>query len=127
MTFLAVITLLLLYQLAGELIVLGLNLPIPGPVVGMLLFLLTLIIKKPLMQQVEKPAQMLLAHLSLLFVPAGVGLMIHLGRLKEEWLAISVALVVSTILGLLVTAWSMMAILKLPNLVKRFKTPKKPL
>jgi holin-like protein len=127
MSFLAVITLLLLYQLAGELIVLGLTLPVPGPVVGMLLLLISLIIKKPLMQQVEQPAQMLLTHLSLLFVPAGVGLIIHLVRLKEEWLAITVALIVSTLLGLLVTAWSMMAILKLQKFSQRFFKHKKPL
>ena len=127
MSFLAVITLLLLYQLVGEVIVLGLNLPIPGPVVGMILLLLSLFIKKPLMDQVHQPAQMLLTHLSLLFVPAGVGLMIHLTRLKEEWLAITVALIVSTLLGLLVTAWSMMAILKLQKLAQRLNKHKNPL
>lgn len=127
MSFLAVITLLLLYQLVGEVIVLGLKLPIPGPVVGMILLLLSLFIKKPLMDQVQQPAQMLLTHLSLLFVPAGVGLMIHLNRLNEEWLAITVALIVSTLLGLLVTAWSMMAILKLQKLAQRLNKHKNPL
>jgi holin-like protein len=113
MPFLTVITILLVYQLVGELIVLSLDLPIPGPVIGMLLLLLSLILKKPFATQLEKPTEMLLSHLSLLFIPAGVGVMVHLVRLQEEWLAISVALLVSTIFGLLVTAWSMMAILRL--------------
>lgn len=115
MSFLMVITILLVYQLVGELIVLSLDLPVPGPVVGMLLLLLSLIIKKPFATQLEKPTELLLSHLSLLFIPAGVGVMVHLVRLKEEWLAISVALIVSTVLGLLVTAWTMMAIHKLLN------------
>lgn len=115
MPFLTVITILLVYQLAGELIVLTLGLPVPGPVVGMLLLLLNLIIKPPFATQLEAPTGLLLSHLSLLFIPAGVGVMVHLARLQHEWLAISVALMISTILGLLVTAWSMMAIYKLLN------------
>lgn len=118
MPFLTVITILLVYQLVGELIVLGFDLPIPGPVVGMLLLLLSLILKKPFASQLEKPTELLLSHLSLLFIPAGVGVMVHFVRLQEEWLAISVALVVSTVLGLLITAWTMMFILKLFNLRK---------
>lgn len=118
MPFLTVITILLVYQLVGELIVLGFDLPIPGPVVGMLLLLLSLILKKPFATQLEKPTELLLSHLSLLFIPAGVGVMVHFVRLQEEWLAISVALVVSTVLGLLITAWTMMFILKLFNLRK---------
>ncbi len=115
MPFLTVITILLVYQLVGELIVLSLDLPVPGPVVGMLLLLLSLMIKNPFATQLEVPTGLLLSHLSLLFIPAGVGVMVHLVRLQQEWLAISVALIVSTILGLLVTAWSMMAIYKLLN------------
>ncbi|MGM0541364.1 MAG: CidA/LrgA family protein [Pseudomonadota bacterium] len=115
MPFLTVITILLVYQLVGELIVLTLDLPVPGPVVGMILLLLNLIIKPPFAIQLEAPTGLLLSHLSLLFIPAGVGVMVHLARLQQEWLAISVALIISTILGLLVTAWSMMAIYKLLN------------
>lgn len=115
MPFLTVITILLVYQLAGELIVLSLDLPVPGPVVGMLLLLLSLMIKNPFATQLEIPTGLLLSHLSLLFIPAGVGVMVHLVRLQQEWLAISAALIISTILGLLVTAWSMMAVYKLLN------------
>ena len=46
----------------------------------------------------------LLAHLSLLFVPAGVGVMLHVAIVSDQWLAIGVALIVSTILTLIVTA-----------------------
>lgn len=46
---------------------------------------------------------MLLSHLSLLFVPAGVGVMLHLGRIAEEWPAILAALLLSTWLAVAVT------------------------
>ena len=46
----------------------------------------------------------LLKHLSLLFVPAGVGVMLHVARLAGEWLPIVVALLASTALAIVVTA-----------------------
>ncbi|MDG6778108.1 CidA/LrgA family protein [Thiomicrorhabdus sp. zzn3] len=112
MSFLSVITLLLVYQLIGELIVLQLALPVPGPVIGMLLLLLTLLFKKPLALKMEPTAQQFLAHLSLLFIPAGVGVMVHWERLQTEWLAILLALLISTILGLLVTAGIMLLLMR---------------
>ncbi|WP_028486865.1 CidA/LrgA family protein [Thiomicrorhabdus chilensis] len=108
MPFLTVITLLLIYQLIGELIVLGFSWPIPGPVVGMLLLLMTLLLRASFATEMRASTDKILTHLSLLFVPAGVGLMVHLSRLEQEWLAITLALFISTVLGLLVTAWSMM-------------------
>ncbi|MDX1346885.1 MAG: CidA/LrgA family protein [Thiomicrorhabdus chilensis] len=107
MPFLTVVTLLLIYQLIGELFVLGFSWPIPGPVVGMLLLLMTLLLRASFATEMRPSTDKILTHLSLLFVPAGVGLMVHLSRLEQEWLAITLALFISTVLGLLVTAWSM--------------------
>jgi len=59
----------------------------------------------------RETANGLLRHLSLLFVPAGVGVMAHLGRLSHEWLPISVSLVLSTLLTIAVTAVVMRALL----------------
>ena len=107
---LAALTVLLVYQLVGEVFVQLTGLPVPGPVVGMLLLFVTLIIKKPPEREegfataLRSTAQQLLSHLSLLFVPAGVGVMLHFGRLGQEWLALAVALVVSTVITIAVTA-----------------------
>ena len=49
-------------------------------------------------------AQTILRHLSLLFVPAGVGVMAHAARIESEWIAILVALLVSAVLTIAVTA-----------------------
>lgn len=95
---------LLLCQLAGEVIARLTGLPVPGPVLGMLILFVGLAVKGDAPGWLRDTATGMLQHLSLLFVPAGVGVMLHLGRLQAEWPAILVALVVSTWLTIAVTA-----------------------
>lgn len=97
-------TLLLVYQLVGEVLVHLVGLPVPGPVVGMLLLFLTLWFRGDAPAWLRDTCQSLLSHLSLLFVPAGVGVLLHFKRLGAEWLPISVALVASTVVTIGVTA-----------------------
>lgn len=104
---LGALTVLLVYQLAGEVLVQLTGLPVPGPVVGMLLLFLTLATRRRVAEPLRETSQQLLSHLSLLFVPAGVGLMLHFGRLGSEWLAVGTALVASTVLTIAVTAMVM--------------------
>jgi holin-like protein len=52
----------------------------------------------------------ILSHLSLLFVPAGVGVILHIAMLRDEWLPIAIALVVSTALTLVVTGLVMVVL-----------------
>ena len=101
------LTLILLCQLVGEVTVLVSGLPVPGPVVGMLLLLGWLSIRGRVPEQVERTADTLLGHLSLLFVPAGVGVLVHWERVRDQWLAIGVALVLGTLITLAVTALTM--------------------
>lgn len=103
------LTVFLVFQLAGETLSRALMLPIPGPVMGMALLLAGLLIRARMTGRgapdwMDRTADGILAHLSLLFVPAGVGLMQHLGRLQDEWLAIGAALVISTVLAIAVGA-----------------------
>lgn len=95
---------LLLYQLVGELIARSLGLPIPGPVLGMALLFLTLLARGRVNNEMRTSAGHLLQHLSLLFIPAGAGVMLHLQRVGDEWLPITVALLISTFAGMAVTA-----------------------
>ncbi|WP_150526638.1 CidA/LrgA family protein [Roseibium sediminis] len=101
------LTLIFSCQLAGELARVALGLPIPGPVLGMVLLFLFLVFKGGIPEQLASVTGGLLNHLSLLFVPAGVGLMLHFKLLGSDWLAISAALVVSTVLTIVVTATMM--------------------
>jgi holin-like protein len=94
---------LLLCQCAGELLARGLGLRLPGPVVGMLLLLLAL--NGPLLRRpVAAAADALLAHLSLLFVPVGVGVLTHLALVSAYGGRLLVVILVSTLLGMAVTA-----------------------
>jgi holin-like protein len=95
---------LLVFQAVGEVLSFGLKLPIPGPVLGMALMLGYLLLRESAAQALRPASVELLKHLSLLFVPAGVGVMLHVARLGNEWLAIAVALVASTALAIIVTA-----------------------
>lgn len=101
------LAILLLYQLIGESIVVVLGLPLPGPVIGMVLLFLSLTISRKIPKSLENVTKGLLENLSLLFVPAGVGIITHLGLLKAQWAPITVSLAVSTLLTLAVTGWTM--------------------
>ena len=112
----AALTWLLLYQLTGEFLARILSLPVPGPVIGMALLFGTLVIRghmgRPLPQSMQQTANALLQHVSLLFVPAGVGVMVYLQLIADEWLPITTALIVSTIGGMAVTAMILRALLR---------------
>jgi holin-like protein len=97
------LTLLLLCQSAGEALARLLHLPLPGPVLG--LVLMALLLQWPAVRgPVEAAATPLLQHLSLLFVPVGVGVVAHLGLITQYGPRMLLALLLSTWIGLLVTA-----------------------
>ena len=133
------LTWLLVFQCIGEVLVRATGAPVPGPVVGMVLLFALLRWRatrggrgaasaamatgaspepaRPNLPAAAEPAGLavaadgLLKHLSLLFVPAGVGVMLHAARLADEWLAIAVALVASTVAAIAATALTMRALM----------------
>ena len=105
------LALLLLCQSAGEAAARGLGLPLPGPVLGMLL-MLALLTLPAVREPVAAAAEGLLQHLSLLFVPVGVGVVTHLAVVAQYGLRIGLVLLVSTLAGLAVTAWVLQACLR---------------
>ncbi len=101
---LAGFTWLLVFQCAGEALVRLAGWPIPGPVAGMALLLAALLWRGKSASVATIAAEGLAKHLSLLFVPAGVGVMMYVGQVAAEWLPIAVALLVSTVLAIAATA-----------------------
>jgi len=95
---------LLVFQSIGEVISYALRLPVPGPVIGMILLFAWLVFDDRLLPVIQGTSNELLKHLSLLFVPAGVGIMVHVRRIEGEWLPIAIALVLSTWLAIATTA-----------------------
>lgn len=112
---LGALTILLVFQLIGEAISHGLGLPVPGPVIGFALLLIALIVRGGVPEELRATATGILQHFALLFVPACVGVMVHLARLRDEWLPIAVALVVSTILTIACTALAMSWLMRLAS------------
>jgi holin-like protein len=108
----ASLSLILICQLIGEIIVRGLRLPMPGPVIGLVLLLILLLLRDrfnlftrgPLAGGgVESASRGLLANLSLMFVPAGVGVVQKLDLLAAHGIAIITVLAISVVVTLLAT------------------------
>jgi len=85
---------------------------VPGPVIGMLLLFAFALMRPAAAEVIEPTALELLRHLSLLFIPAGVGIMVSAQAVRGEALAVLASLVVSTTLGIAVTALVTRALLR---------------
>lgn len=96
--------LLLAFQLVGEILVRLIPIGIPGPVAGMVLLAVGCIVSLKLRIACEKAAAVLLSNLSMLFLPAAVGVVQFLPLLQSQGLVIGTAILVSTVLALAVTA-----------------------
>lgn len=112
----ASLTLILLAQLVGEAAARGAGLPVPGPVIGMALLLGFLVLRdrgprlllrlmpKPLTDgTLESTGKGLLANLSLMFVPAGAGIVGRLDVVQAQGLKLGLVIVASTAASLAVT------------------------
>jgi putative effector of murein hydrolase LrgA (UPF0299 family) len=104
---------LLGFQLVGEVLVRAVGAPVPGPVVGMLLLFLALRTRRRVPGALQRASQGLLGNLSLLFVPAGVGVIVHLQLLAADWWRLLIAIVASTLITLLATALVMQGLIRL--------------
>lgn len=107
------LTVLLCYQLVGEIVVRTLGLPVPGPVLGMLLLFATLLLRGSAPARLRTTAEGLLANLALLFVPAGVGVIVYIDLIRREWLAIAGVLLGSTLLTVAVSGIALLGLQRL--------------
>lgn len=98
------LTVLLVFQLIGEVLVRALALPIPGPVIGLVLLFGVLTIRGTAPAPLTRTANGLLDYLSLLYVPAGVGIMVNFALIQNEWVAILLTLILSTTITVIITA-----------------------
>jgi holin-like protein len=111
---------LLVCQLTGDFAVHALDVPIPGPVVGLVVLFVVLQLRRPGRESgVVRAADGLLRHLQLLFIPAGVGIIQYLPVLAGAWLPVIAGLVISWLAVLLVTAGTGLGTLRLEHRFKR--------
>lgn len=107
----AIFTILVL-QLIGEVLQKYFDLAIPGPVIGLMLMLLTLMmmnskklnILASLRTEIINTSEKLLGYLSLLFVPIGVGVVMHLQLLEMQLLRILVVIILGTLSTMIFTS-----------------------
>lgn len=101
----ASIAALLVLQLIGTILIRLTGIPLPGPVVGMLILFAFLLWRGATPTAFETTTRGLLQNLSLLFVPAGVGIITHLHAVAEQWLALSITLIASGAIAIVVTGF----------------------
>jgi holin-like protein len=113
---------LLTCQLAGEAITRSLELPLPGPVLGLLILVAILfaverwhLVDPATIDETSlgKVSNGLIATFGILFVPAGVGVIQEFDLLGKYGVALAAALLVSTVLTLVVTVWVFVGVTRL--------------
>lgn len=117
------IFLIFLFQLVGEMIQKFFELTIPGPVIGLVLLLVALLlfgkhstsVKTRLEKGLTTTAEYLLGHLPLLFVPIGVGVVMHISSLENRLLAVLLVIFIATVLSIGFTAFVMEKLQNLGN------------
>ena len=117
------IFIILLFQLMGEFIQKFFEFSIPGPVIGLIFLLSVLLIIKKINKKNEAfdtnlviSAENLLSYLPLLFIPVGVGVVMHLSLLEENLVSVLLVIVIGTLLTLALTGYVMEKLLKDNNL-----------
>ena len=117
------IFIILLFQLMGEFIQKFFEFSIPGPVIGLIFLLSVLLIIKKINTKHEAfdtnlviSAEKLLSYLPLLFIPVGVGVVMHLSLLEENLVSVLLVIVFGTLLTLALTGYVMEKLLKDNNL-----------
>ena len=107
------IFIIFMFQLIGEATQKYFALPVPGPVIGLVLMLVCLLLTRrtgvPLVadctNRLVTTSQQLLGYLSLLFVPIGVGVIMHLQLLEAQLARIIGVIMIGTILTMVFTAF----------------------
>lgn len=109
----ATLALILGFQLVGEVTSRALALPLPGPVLGLILLVLACLLRPGLADRMRPTTLGLLQHLSLFFVPAGVGIVAHLPLMRQHGLGLAVAVMASTVLAIAAGALAFAAVARL--------------
>ena len=94
------IIVLLLFQFLGECVAKFFSLLVPGPVIGMILLLVFLLIRKSSFYSLDNAVALHLRYLPLLFIPAAMGIITQIDIITREFWAIAIALFIGTLIAL---------------------------
>lgn len=108
------------FQLLGEAIQKFFEINIPGPVIGLILLLLVFIffIKnaspfRKIKKEISETSHQIINYLSLLFVPIGVGVVMHINYLGDNLFKILAIIIIGTLSTLVFVAYIMEKIINL--------------
>ena len=93
---------ILLFSIVGEFLSTGLNLPVPGSIIGMVLLFICLKFKWIRLRQIYDAGQFLIENMTILFLPAGVGIMSHWSSISKYWWQIAVIFLVAIVVNIAV-------------------------
>lgn len=96
------IVILLAFLYAGNALAALLHLPLPGSVLGMVMLAAALHLRIIRPEWVKPAAELLIRHMSLLYIPPGVGVMAYFGLIRREWLPLVAAGVAGMVAVMLV-------------------------
>lgn len=96
---------ILIFSMIGEALSTGLNLPVPGSIIGMILLFLALKYKWLRLRQIYEAGQFMIENMTILFLPAGVGIMSHWSVISRYWWQISVITGLAIVVNIAVIGW----------------------
>lgn len=105
MKYLQQLMIILFAYILGVIVQAAFNLPIPGTVLGLILLFLGLYTGIIKVEMIEEMCEILISHMSFLFIPAGVGLITSFNLLKGKVIAFSIIIIISTVIVWIVTAY----------------------
>jgi len=106
------LAILLFFNFAGVILHHWAYVPLPGSVLGLILFAAGLFSGIVKLQWVESTSHLLLRHMLLFFAPVVVGAMALSGILRRQWPGITLALVGSLLIGMIATGWTASAMMR---------------
>ena len=106
---------IILVSCIGELLYYLLPLPIPATIYGLVIMLGLLIFKIVPLSAVKETAEFLIEIMPVMFIPAGVGLIVYWPQLKNIIIPVCVIMVISSILVMLVTGKVSDLLIRLSN------------
>ena len=101
MNILIELTYILGFSFLGQTISKTTGIPVPGSVIGLILFFLSLQFKIIKLEGVEKTSNFLTDNLAILFIPAGVAIISNFNKIKNIWVLLAIICFVSTIISLI--------------------------
>ncbi|WP_169082303.1 CidA/LrgA family protein [Paenibacillus sp. PL91] len=96
---------LLGFNLLGSWLHLSLHIPLPGNVIGLILFLIALFTKLIKLEWVDTAASWLTGHMMLFFIPFLVGTIVFFPLIGSNWLSIGIGVIGSAVASLLATGY----------------------